>query len=154
MGNDQDLWTALVEAERQLARARAEFYQRAEGRSEVLAAALQGPSNWDRGTALAFLGKIPDDVPELLDQLVENATSHAWALVARRAIAAGRRELVTPLLRRIVRERLETADAEDYRRLAELLRHMNDDEALGELVRRAADLEDPDMQEVARDFAR
>jgi len=152
MGNDQDLWAAIVAADQHLARARAEFYQHAEARREVLAAALQG-SNWDRGAALSLLEVLPDDVPELLDQLVEQATSHRWALASRRAIASGRREAVTPLLRQIIRKRLETADVDDYRRLAELLRHMNDEEALSALVQKAGSLDDPDMQEVAQDFA-
>lgn len=152
MGADQNLWAAVVAADQQLARSRAEFYQHAEARREVLASALRG-SNWDRGAALSFLEVLSDDVPELLDQLVEHATSHRWALAARRAIASGRREDVTPMLRQIVEVRLATADPDDYRRLAELLRHLNDNVALRALVENAKRRDDPDVQEVARDFS-
>jgi hypothetical protein len=96
---------------------------------------------------------LPDHVPELLDQLVEHATSHGWALAARRAIASGRREAVMPLLRQIVDRRLAIADADDCRRLAELLRHLNDKEALEALVQELSSRDDPDFLEVAEDFS-
>ena len=152
MSKDQDLWAAIVAADQQLARVRAEFYQDAEARHEVLLAALQG-SNWDCGAALAYLEALPDDVPELLDQLVEHAMSHRWALAARRAIAAGWSEKVAPVLRQIIERRLGTADPDDYRRIAELLLHLGEREGLRMLVESARKKDDPDIREVADDFS-
>ncbi|MFC7277258.1 hypothetical protein ACFQS1_24965 [Paractinoplanes rhizophilus] len=152
MSKDQDLWAAIVAADQKLARVRAEFYQHAEARHEVLVAALQG-SNWDRGAALAFLEVLSDDVPELLEQLVEHAMSPRWALAARRAIAAGRHEEVAPALRQIIDRLLPTADPEEYRRLAELLRHLGDREGLRMLLDGASRRDDPDIREVVDDFS-
>lgn len=149
--SDHDLWATLVSADKQLAGARAEFYQRAGDRRSVLAAALRG-SAWDRGAALSFLEALPDDVPSLLDELVDNALSVRWALAARRAIAAGQPVVVTPLLTEIVRGRLAAADADDFRRLAELLRHLGAVEPLASLLSEARQSDDPETRQVADDF--
>src|SRR5437588_505280 len=82
---DRELWAAIVEAERELARARAAFHQRATGRVEVLRQALNGRA-WDRGSALGYLQGLPADVPELADSLATVALSDAWAREARRAL--------------------------------------------------------------------
>jgi hypothetical protein len=149
--DDRDLWAEVVAAERQVVSARAEFYQHAGTRRDTLRAALEG-SQWDRKAALSLLESLPEDVPALLDQLVENAMSPQWALAARRAIASGPHDLVAPALRVIAERRLAGADADDYRRLAELLRHLGDKDALGELLRRASLSGDGDVRDVGRDF--
>jgi hypothetical protein len=43
------------------------------------------PGHWQEAhgiAALHFLGALPDDVPALLDRLVELSLSHRWALAA------------------------------------------------------------------------
>ncbi|MFJ6137268.1 hypothetical protein [Kitasatospora sp. NPDC092286] len=150
--SDQDLWTAVVAAERRAADVRADFYRNAESRRDVLAAALQG-SNWERDAALSFLEVLPEDVPVLLDQLIDNAVSPGWALAARRVIASGQTDVVISAVRQIVDARLRTADADDYRRLAELFRHLNDRPALHRLVGQAEMSDDQDIREVGEDFS-
>ena len=103
--------------------------------------------------ASSFVQALPDDVPELIDQLIAHAMSPRSALAARRAIASGRTDIVRPLVRQVVNRRLATADPDDYRRLAELLVHLHDGEALEALVRKARSHDDPSLQEVAEDFS-
>lgn len=159
--SDRDLWADVVAAEQRLTRLRAEFYQSATSRPEILAEALHG-SNWERGAALSFLRSLPDDVPALLEPLVECATSPAWALAARQAIAGGTRGVVLPRVRELIARRLDAADttsdasasdAEEYRRLAELLWHLDDGEGLALLVERAGQSSHPAIREVAEDFS-
>ncbi|SEQ13080.1 hypothetical protein SAMN05216188_102162 [Lentzea xinjiangensis] len=149
--DDQDLWAAVVAADRRLARARADFHQHAAARREVLADALAlRPSNaWECGSALSFLSVLPEDVPALVDQLVECATLDGWALEARSALAAGRRAEVLPLVRQAVDRRLPIADALDYRRLAELLHHVGDEEALHALVESARGHGEQEVRDLA-----
>jgi hypothetical protein len=152
-GPDGDLWEACVVAERKLAGCRAAFYQNAQNRAEALTQALSG-SGWDRTAALRLLDSLPDDVPDLLDQLIEYALSQGSALQARRAIGSGRGIEVVDKVRRLVEARLFVADAEEYRRLAELLTYLMDWGALRDLVRRAAASQDPETREVGEDFNR
>lgn len=150
--DDQALWAALVAAEQDRARRRAEFYQLAKSRTEVITTALAG-SVWDQGTALAFLAALPDDVPAVLDRLIELSLSHRWALAARQAITpAWRAGRLAELPQKAI-ARLEDADDDEYRRLAELLEHVHAHDALRELVKRAKTSDDPHIREVAVDFA-
>jgi hypothetical protein len=73
---DRELWDALVEAEREHAQRRADFYQNARGRTGILKSALRG-APWQQATALGFLRDFPADGPELVPQLVELALSPA-----------------------------------------------------------------------------
>ncbi|MFB7911507.1 hypothetical protein ACFC1T_34255 [Kitasatospora sp. NPDC056076] len=150
--SDQDLWALVVAAEQQVARARADFYRNAGARQDVLVAALQG-STWERGTALAFLQRLPDDVVPLLGQLVDISMSPKFALEARKAIASRNPQVTRPAVRRLVEERLSAADADDWRRLAELLDFLGDREGIRELVARAAANGDPEIREVGEDFS-
>ncbi|MFF4813885.1 hypothetical protein ACFY2K_04805 [Kitasatospora sp. NPDC001309] len=149
---DQDLWALVVAAEQQMARARADFYRNAGSRQDVLAAALRG-STWERGAALAFLRSLPDDVVPLLGQLVDVSMSVKWASAAKRAIAGGNPAAVRPAVRRLVEERLPAADADDWRRLVELLDFLGDREGVRELVAQAATNGDPEIREVGEDFS-
>ncbi|GIF24010.1 hypothetical protein BJ973_004622 [Actinoplanes tereljensis] len=148
---DQELWAAVVAAQQQLARARAEFHRHAQSRPEILAGALRG-SSWERGAALSFLETLPDDVPELLDVLIDNAMAPGWALAARRAIAAGRPEAISPLIKKASAERSLNADAEDCRRLAELLEHLGESDCLADLLQAAGRQGDPEYLEIVEDF--
>jgi hypothetical protein len=71
---DRELWDALVEAEREDAQRRADFYQNAQGRTGILTSALRGKP-WQQATALGFLRDFSSDGPELVPQLVELALS-------------------------------------------------------------------------------
>lgn len=149
--SDEELWAAVVAAQRQVARARAEFHQKAGSRRDVLAAALRSPG-WDRRAALEFLPGLASDVPTLLEELVDCAMSAGWAPAVGCAIKGRHPDDVMPELRRIVRERLETADATDYRRVAELLRWLSDGHTLDELIARAKTSENEEIREVGEDF--
>jgi hypothetical protein len=152
---DDELWRAYVEAQREAHRRRADFHDRARDRPGALRAALgvrAGP--WQRACALDLLAALPEDVPALLDDLVDLSLSHGWALAARRAVGALPRDGLEPLLEPLVLERLDSADGDEYRRLAELLVHVGAWDLLGRLVDRAREAEDPGTREVADDVTR
>lgn len=150
--DDQKLWAALVAVERERARLRTDFYQHANARTDTLAAALAG-TGWDQSAALRFLAALSDDVPALIDRLVELSLSHRSALAARQAIAPAWRAGRLPDLPQKVLARLDQADDDEYRLLGELLEHLNAHDALRELLKRARNSADPDIREVAEDFA-
>ncbi|MFB6839887.1 hypothetical protein [Streptomyces sp. NPDC056361] len=151
--SDDELWQAVVEAKREMHRRQADFHHKAGSRPDILKAALAaGSGPWQRGAALDFLTELSDDVPALLGDLVGLCLSHGWALAARQAIDSIPHDELLPLLEPLVMERLGSADDDEYRRLAELLAHVQAWELLSRLVGRALDTDDPDTHEVAEDF--
>jgi hypothetical protein len=149
---DQQLWAAVVEAERQHRRRKAEFYQNAQGRTDILRAALHGQP-WQVTTALEYLRTFSIDAPELLPRLVELSLSTRSALAARQAIAAIPRDELWPILTPVIDFQIQTTDPDDLRRLAELLAHLQAWPMLKNVVSRAQEIDDPDAREVADDFA-
>lgn len=82
-------WNSLVEAEKEIARLRAEI-NRLPVRTEMVERGLESNSPWERSTALTFLRLLPEDVPKLLEVLVDLCLSARWAPSARRSAVAGR----------------------------------------------------------------
>ncbi|GGK50064.1 hypothetical protein [Nocardia camponoti] len=148
---DAELWAKVVAAERNYTDAKAAFYQNVSSRRALLSSALRGRSAAERAAALDFLDGIPKDVPLLVDELIDLATHTGWALYAKRAIGLNRarREV-----RRSIEDRLRSADSIDFRRLAELLWHMEDWATLRYLTTQAAASSDPETREVGEDFDR
>jgi hypothetical protein len=147
------LWRAFVDAKQEMHRRQADFYHQAPDRPEILKAALApGAGASDQGAALDFLSALSADGPALLAELVGWSTSHRWALAAREAIDRIPRDRLMVLLQPLVLDRLDSADDGEYRRLAELLAHINAWALLGTLVARAIATDDPDTQEVGQDF--
>ncbi|WP_345040185.1 hypothetical protein [Streptomyces sannanensis] len=146
-----DKWRALVAAEQEVARCRAEVNQ-LPSRVELLTKAMSGSSAWDRSTALTFLRLFPEDVPELLELLVGLSLSIGWAQPAGEAIRAARREIDPSRLAEMVVGHLPDGDAEDYLRLADMLAHVEAWETLGVVIQRALESSDLEIQEVAHDF--
>lgn len=156
MGSERDVrssWADIVAAEQHLARCSADFYQDADSRAGVLVAALAG-SNWDRQAALNFLRRFPEDVPALLELLVEHALSHRWASLARSAIRSGRRDSVAARLPDVIDRYSAGAEGDDYRRLAELCAEVEHWDILGRLVRQTMASDDVEIREVGEDFLR
>lgn len=149
---DQQLWAALVEAEQEHRRRKAEFYQNAQDRTGVLRTALHGQP-WQVTTALDYLRAFSVDSPQLLPRLVELSLSTRSALAARQAIAAIPRDQLRPILTPVIDVQMQTTDPDDLRRLAELLAHLQAWPLLKNLVSRAQEIDDPDAHEVADDFA-
>ncbi|RKS08930.1 hypothetical protein DFP74_4656 [Nocardiopsis sp. Huas11] len=151
--SDDELWQAFVEATREAHRCQADFYNRARDRPGILRAALPaGAGPWQRGAALDFLTGLSDDVPALLDDLVDLALSPGWALATRRAIGTIPHDDLVPLLEPLVLEHLETANEDDYRRLTELLVHVEAWDLLGRLVAHGLEADAPDTREAADDL--
>ncbi|MFD5931737.1 hypothetical protein [Streptomyces sp. NPDC060333] len=144
-------WRALVEAEQEVARCRAEL-NRLSSRVESLRKAMSSRSAWDRSTALEFLRLFPEDVPELLDLLADLSLSPGWAQPAREAIRAASREIAPYRFVEIVARYLSDGEAEDYVMLANMLTHVEAWEALGALIKRALESGDLEIKEVAHDF--
>ena len=149
---DQQLWAAVVEAEQEHRRSKAEFYQNAQDRTGILRTALHGQP-WQVTTALEFLRTFSVDAPGLLPRLVELSLSTRSALAARQAIAAIPRDQLWPILTPVIDVQMQTSDPDDLRRLAELLAHLQAWPKLKNLVSRAREIDDPDAREVAADFA-
>jgi hypothetical protein len=151
--DDQELWAALIAAEQERARRRADFYQHARSRADTIARALEGRP-WDQSVALAFLAALSDDVPAVLDRLIELSMSHRSGLAARQAIAPAWRSGRLPDLPQKVIARLDHADDDEYRDLAELLKHLQAWGVLRELAKRAKASADPQIREVAEDLVK
>lgn len=149
---DQELWDAFVAAKRELNRRQADF-RNAKNRPEILKVAL-ADGKWEQATALSYLATFYDDSLELLPQLVGLSQTHAFALSARQAIDRIPRDRLWPLLEPLVSAELDAVDADDYRRIAELLAHIQAWPLLEQLIHRARTIDDPDMLELAEDFDR
>ncbi|MFD8915335.1 hypothetical protein [Streptomyces sp. NPDC059575] len=141
----------MVTAEQEVARRRAEVNQ-LPSRVDFLTKALSSSSAWDRSAALDFLRLFPEDVPKLLDLLVDLSLSAGWALPAREAIRAARKEIDASQFARVALECLSDGEAEDYLGLAHLLVEVEAWEALSAVIGKAAASSDPEIREVSRSF--
>jgi hypothetical protein len=84
--------------------------------------------------------------------LVELSLSQRTAPQAREAIAAGRRDIVLPKLHDEIVARLESAEYEDYLRLAEVAARVQAWETLKSIIRSARTRHDPEVLEMADDY--
>lgn len=89
----------------------------------------------------------------LVDVVVDLAVSHGFAGECRQLLGRMPFRVALDALPAIVAARLDGADYDEVRRLAELLEHVGLRDALAELCRRASESDDPDVREVAKDFA-
>jgi hypothetical protein len=144
-------WHALVAAEQEVARCRAEINE-SPSRTELLIQAILDGSVWDRSTAMTFLRLFPDDVPTLLGILVDSSLSLAWAEPVREVIRAARDEIDPTKLAKVVASQLRGGNAEDYLRIADMLASLEAWESLSEVVRMARASVNPEIREVARCF--
>ncbi|NEB09605.1 hypothetical protein G3I32_12135 [Streptomyces coelicoflavus] len=142
-------WRALVVAEQEVARCRAEV-NRLPSREELLTKALSSSSAWDRSAALDFLYLFPEDIPNLLDLLVDLSLSTGWALPAREVIRAARKEIDPSKLARVALECLSDSEVEGYLRLADILAEVQAWEALSAVIGKAAENGDPEIREISR----
>ncbi|WP_329217292.1 hypothetical protein OG352_14735 [Streptomyces sp. NBC_01485] len=144
-------WRALVAAEQEVARCRAEVNQ-LPSRMDLLAKALSSSSAWDRSGALDFLRLFPEDVPKLLDLLVDLSLSTGWAQPALEAIRAARKGIEPSQFVRVALDCLSDGEVEDYLRLADVLAEVEAWEALSAVIGKAAESGDPEIREVSRSF--
>ncbi|MEV6675195.1 hypothetical protein [Streptomyces sp. NPDC051162] len=151
MDAEMGKWHALVSAEKEVARCRAEVNE-LPSRAEILAEAMSGRSVWGRSTAMTFLRHFPEDVPRFLELLVDLSLSIGWAQQAWEAILPARREIDLSRFTEIVLRHLSDGDAEDYLRLADMLTHVEAWEILGVVIERARESDDPEIRQVADDF--
>ena len=146
-------WSCLVEAEREVARCRADIYRSPE-RTELLRAALTG-SIGDQSTALAFLREFPDDVPALLPLLYHLSLSPRWLVSALQAIrsAAAKDASVTNALREIIQtEMLEAAEEDEYRAVVNVLVRIDATDLLIKLGTQALGSDDPAVRQVGAEL--
>ncbi|WP_435131098.1 hypothetical protein [Actinacidiphila sp. bgisy144] len=144
-------WRALVAAEQVVARCRADVNQ-LPSRVDLLAKALSSSSAWDRSAALDFLHLFPEDVPELIDLLIDLSLSTGWALPARGAIRSARKEIDPSKFVRVALECLSDGELEDYLRLADLLAEVEAWEALSAVIGKAAESSDAEIRDFSRSF--
>lgn len=145
-------WARVLEAESAAITARTNFTP--EDYVAVLREALLDDA--DRDAALGFAQHLPDEqLKALLPQLYETATlTHRSILLTRQLIARLDRQWLTSALGPLVERTLAEGDEEAYRRLAELLDHLEQYGLLARLVEAAAGSEDEEIREVAEDFSR
>lgn len=148
---EMDEWRSLVAAEQEVARCRAEV-NRLSSRVELLTKAMSSSSAWDRSTALEFLRLFPEDVPKLLELLVDLSLSLGWAQPVWEVIRAARNEITPSRFTEIVIGCLSDGEVEDYVRLANMLARAEAWEALRAVIERAFESNDPEIREVAHDF--
>jgi hypothetical protein len=145
------MWAALHNAETAMYEARMRFAQNVTDVQGVLDRALRAPHQ--RGTALRFLQIADESVRRaLFATLLGLATvSHSDLNLVRAVIQSIDRDWVNDQLEQRVPRLLETAGAEEYRRLAELLKQLNSP-ALPMVLSKAYQQPDEDIREVAADF--
>jgi hypothetical protein len=146
------LWAELVEAERNYVAARRAVVTLGDGLTDVVHTALDNPAQ--RGTALRLLLVVDVDrrLP-LFPELVRLASvGHSDVGLVREVIRSLPSYWVEANLGAELWPLLDEGGDEEYRRLAELLDDLGSG-LLPELVDRARASADPDVREVADDFA-
>jgi hypothetical protein len=146
-------WAAITEAERafQLACAALTMPELMAVLHEVL------PTGPGAPTALRLVRSLPDErVMDLVPELVGAAlvSRSEFVVPAREALARLDPGWLARALAPEVDRVLAGADEEAYRRLAELLDHVGQEELLGRVVASARRSDDEDIREVAEDFER
>ncbi|WP_017584796.1 hypothetical protein [Nocardiopsis ganjiahuensis] len=147
-----DEWRSLVELEQEVARRRAEV-NRLPSRPEILTGALLNGSVWDRSVALEFLRDFPEDVPRLLEILVDLSLSPGWLKQAGEAIRAARQDISPSRFVEVARRATGREDVEDYRSVCCVLADVGAWQALGVVVEQASGSRDPAIREIAQDFS-
>lgn len=109
---DDQVWQELLAAEREVARCRAAL-RRSPGRDEVLRAALRDPMPAGRQAALDYLRSFPDEVPGVLEDVVDLSVSLGWAKHTRDALWAARRDVDPMRLADVAASLVMTGDDED-----------------------------------------
>jgi hypothetical protein len=122
--------------------------------SKVSAALRDALGSAERQWALYLLLLADADlVSELLPELLIAGLRSRDALLVRQVVGRLSRNVLQPQLSSVIRHRLPNADDEEFRRMAELLRHLGLEAELQELVAVAKDSDDSNIREVAADFA-
>jgi hypothetical protein len=147
-----DDWLEVCRTEREYFEARMRFFRSAKDPVGILRDALSRPA--ERGTALRVLAGMDErTIRALLPDLVLLASHVNRDLYAARGIIQRfERSWLRSELPRILDDILEDASDEEYRRLAELLRGMDEPDLLSRLTIRARTTDDPAIREVADDF--
>lgn len=130
-----DEWRSLVELEQEVARRRAEV-NRLPSRPEILTEALLDGSVWDRSAALEFLREFPEDVPRLLEILVDTSLSPGWLKPAGEAIRAARQDISPSRFVEVAKRAVGREDVEDHRSVLCVLAYVGAWQALGSWLNR------------------
>jgi hypothetical protein len=153
-GTEDPLWRALAAAEQDVTRLRAEFNRRAD-RTEILARALAKVSIGDRATALEVLRIFPNDVPRLLEELVDLGLSIRWLTYVRELLRAACSESLLVKLDEVVADiMVENTHVQDYNNIANMLAYVEAWGTLAKVLDKARVSADPEVREVADDFTR
>jgi hypothetical protein len=151
--SDEQLWTDLVEADRNLIGRRVLFFNQAHNAVDILRRALLDVA--ERGTALRYLEAVHRQdlrravLPELLSLA---AVTHSDTVLARSVIATLKNEpWFASEVKRLVQPILAQGSDEEYRRIAELYAETNP-ELLDQHLQACAESNDPEIIEIARDY--
>ncbi len=145
-------WMDVEAAENTYFAKRADMF--AAGGTQQLLLAMANPSG--APMAMRILKDLPcDKTMELFEPVFARATStHGYVSLARELLSRLDAGWLFHALRPVIKRRLESpeADWEDYRRIAEVLRELDQHAHLADLVVRAEQSSDTDILEVAEDF--
>lgn len=147
-----EAWEDLVAAEEAyIAKRKALFSSDVDRQLRLALASPRGV-----GTALRVLRDAPVELTmDLLDDVfVAAVTTHPQVGLAREVLGRVDAGWLASVLRPLVAARVERSDAswEDYRRVAELLSSLMQQDLLNKVVRCASLSDDADIKEVAMDF--
>src|SRR5215472_801866 len=151
------VWSALLDRNQQLLPLRAAAFRAVRndlaGLAGAVRATLAAPSQAHAGLQV-LMWLEPQLTLELLEDVLTRAKSPRDTGLARQALGRLPRAVLARPLRDAMVARLERSDDDDeYRRYAELLRHLGQTEILRVLVERALASSDRDMRDVGEDFS-
>lgn len=148
---DLDLWTRVVETERDYVEARIALFSGATSIIELVRQALHRPT--ERATALGIARLLnPQQRQALFPDLLSLASvGHGLTGASRDLILSLPRDWVLSTIDKTAEPILEQGGYEEYQRLLELYTELDRDSAV-RLAQQAAAHSDPDVQETGRDF--
>lgn len=156
-GDAAAVWSALLDRNEQLVPLRAAAYRAFRedlaGLAGAVRATLAVPSQAHAGLQV-LMWLEPQLTLEMLEDVLTRAASPRDTGLARQALGRLPRAVLARPLHDAVLARLERShDDDEYRRYAELLRHLGQTETLRVLVERAQASSDANMHDVAEDFS-
>lgn len=148
---DRKLWQQFVDQANAYEQARQAFFQQCQNRVQLMREALYDPAQ--RRIALNFFEYLNlDERNSLFNDLIRLASvGHSDIELVRQAILSFSKKYLLDNIESSAEEILKNATDEEYRRLLELYTNIHIS-LVTQLMKRASNNHDPDIQEVGEDF--
>jgi hypothetical protein len=152
--SDKEVWDQLVQAERDVARLRAEVGRRKSRFGTVAAALALGSDSSGKQAALNYLAVFPGDIPLHVEAVFTlEMTVGRFEGLGRQVLASGVRAEIVPKVRQCVELHLPEVDSDGYLILAALLAALEDGATLKRVFEAALASSDPDIRESGRSIS-